>query len=773
MKQFQRKIIHQALFGATGAVLLLASGQAAASCTSVTVTGNTTVSTTTTNCYTADGITSAPTITVTGSGVVNNTPTAGTASAPINGITIDNATGNTTIGAISNAGTIKGDYGIDTNLLSHANTTTIASITNTGTISGTGVANNAFGIGLHYNTVITGDINNSGSITAPATGGVGIGLWGTPSTGNTGVVVNGSIINSGTVSAGAYGIAMWPANVQGGIVNTGTINGTTDGILAGGATTTISNGITNAAGSTISGGTYGVTIQGGATVSGGINNSGVISGGTASVLITGSGTSVDAITVTGNDTAQFTNGSGGAGTVDAVNTPMSVASGATYSIINSNHYIVPSFTNNGTMNFGAGNTATVTGNFVNQGVFNVGVNSTTSYGKLVVNGTGSTATLNNGSFGIMSSSNLVVLNTYAGVITTTGGIDSAYTTKTGVFTKNGISYNYSFLQNGNNIDLYIPSIAAPIGTQASVQNNVAPLQSNFKIQNTALANGLNYDCTYFDVNNVCVSGGARYTGVSASSGLTDFSALAIAAYRPDPNFRVGAFIDQNLSMSNAGGTVSMKNNLPLMGLFAAWKQNQDDTGAEVKVSAAYGQKYATVTRSVVANSEPGSGTAPLTSQGAQLVAKYGFGVAEDTVVAPYVGLRYSQNNMGGYTEGTSASVVNPLTYNALNTNATTALAGVGASYTGIAKTKLFGTAGVEYDTNTQNGTYTATGAYNMTGLSSINFNPNPVSTRPTASLGAQYNVQKNQRIGLTGIYRQESYQASSSATAILTYTVDM
>ena len=112
----------------------------------------------------------------------------------------------------------------------------------------------------------------------------------------------------------------------------------------------------------------------------------------------------------------------------------------------------------------------------------------------------------------------------------------------------------------------------------------------------------------------------------------------------------------------------------------------------------------------------------------------------------------------------------PLTYSALNTNATTALAGLGVSYHFIPKATVFASAGVESDTNTANGTYSATG---VMGLTPINFNPNPIKTRPTATLGAFYDIEKNQRLGITGIYRQEPFQAMSTTTVMATYTVGL
>lgn len=146
------------------------------------------------------------------------------------------------------------------------------------------------------------------------------------------------------------------------------------------------------------------------------------------------------------------------------------------------------------------------------------------------------------------------------------------------------------------------------------------------------------------------------------------------------------------------------------------------------------------------------------------------GGGTDVIVSPYVGMRYTQNNMDGYTEAISSSVTAPLTYSALNTNATTALAGVGARYRFIPQATAFASVGVETDTNTSNGTYSATG---ITGLTAVNFNPNPVKTRATATLGAYYDIEKNQRLGIAGIYRQEPYQSVQTTTVMATYTIGL
>jgi hypothetical protein len=55
----------------------------------------------------------------------------------------------------------------------------------------------------------------------------------------------------------------------------------------------------------------------------------------------------------------------------------------------------------------------------------------------------------------------------------------------------------------------------------------------------------------------------------------------------------------------------------------------------------------------------------------------------------------------------------------------------------------------------------------------VSFNGNPVRTRPTATLGAYYDIAKNQRVGVTGIYRKEVYQAVSTTTVMATYAIGL
>lgn len=397
--------------------------------------------------------------------------------------------------------------------------------------------------------------------------------------------------------------------------------------------------------------------------------------------------------------------------------------------------------------------------------YNIIVRSASYYGQLVIdNPRGATrfGIYGGGVDGVAAST--LTKGTYSSVFS---GITS--TNLTGATSGNYNGFTWRLNNSSGTIWDLIVTGASTVDTQQSLNNTASVLQGTYTLQNTVMVNGFTYDCSLFDKNGICVSAGGRNTTVQAQ-GINNTSGLLIASYRLDKNnSRIGAWVDQNLSVSGPG-TVQLGNSTPMIGLFGVWSQRPDGVGAEVKVSAAYGQKSATITRQVVGTSEAGSGGSQLISQGAQVVAKYGFAVLPDIVISPYAGVRYTQNNMGGYTEAATSAVTAPLTYSALNTNATTALAGAEARYRGIPKTTLLASAGVETDTNTSNGSYSATG---ITGLTPVSFNPNPVKTRPTATVGAFYDIEKNQRLGITGIYRQEPFQAVSTTTVLVTYTIGL
>jgi hypothetical protein len=308
-----------------------------------------------------------------------------------------------------------------------------------------------------------------------------------------------------------------------------------------------------------------------------------------------------------------------------------------------------------------------------------------------------------------------------------------------------------------------------IDTNNALQQTTNALQGQFGNQQNAVITGLTYDCNLFGENNVCISTGGRNT-LNSDPTINTVSALLIGGYRINDAFRVGAYLDQNLSATSPNSITNMSNSTPMGGIFGVWNQKADRTGLEVKTSLGYNSKSMTVTRPVVGTSEAGSGSTNLTSQGAAINFKYGIELGNKTIVSPYAGLRYTTTKMGGYTEGASFSVLYPLAYSSLSMNATTALAGIGATYKLDEQWSFMGSGGVEVDTQTSVGSYTVT---NYAGLNPVTLNPTPNNVRPTATLAAYYAVDKNARIGLTGMYRQDSFTGMSSTTGLITYTIGL
>lgn len=612
-------------------------------------------------------------------------------------------------------------------------------------------------------SVVTGfnPIFDSGTLTV-ANGDSSSQTFSVRSTGGTITIASGTATLSGVISDQT-------ANANGGLRKSGA------GILI------LSGANTYTGGTTISAGTLQISADnnlgaasGGVTLSGGkllIANTIstarniVLSTGTTSSIETSSGETytINGI-ISGAGSVNFTGGSVSLTAANTFSGSAGISGAATLALINASTIANASAVTvtNGTFDISGAN-----GNINLGGTYTQGSNGNLSMGfapvdnqRLVIAGAATLAgglTIN-GSAGTYRPGRytLITGNSLSGTF-------GSLTTDLPSFTR----LDYGLAYDSLNVYLILnPDLA---DTQQSLVNTASVLQGTFTLQNSVMVNGFTYDCPVFDKHGVCVSVGGRNTTVQAQ-GINNTSGLLIASYRLDKNnSRIGAWIDQNLSVSGPG-TVQLGNSTPMMGIFGVWSERPDDLGAEVKIGAAYGQKDVTVTRQIVGTSEPGSGGSQLVTQGVQLTAKYGFGLPASFIVSPYAGMRYTQNNMGGYTEATSAAVFAPLTYSALNTNATTALAGAEIKYKGIINTTLFASGGVETDTNTSNGTYSATG---LNGLTPVNFNPNPVKTRPTATLGGYYDITKSQRFGVTGIYRQEPFQAVSTTTVIATYTIGL
>jgi hypothetical protein len=290
--------------------------------------------------------------------------------------------------------------------------------------------------------------------------------------------------------------------------------------------------------------------------------------------------------------------------------------------------------------------------------------------------------------------------------------------------------------------------------------------------------GLNYDCSTFGENNVCLSTGGRTSHVFNKSDAFDGqkpmmeSALLIGAYRIDPTIRLGGWIDQNINTQNAN--IKMSNPIPMFGIFGVYDPSGNNTEWQLKASASYSEKDLNITRQQLQNTEAGYGKTTFKGLAAQLDVAYTFaGLVPNTFVSPTVGVRYYSGHTNDYSEESTSTVQVPVSYNKFKEASGVAFAGLKLDGDILPQLKYSASAGVETDVKKNNPTYSGTSS--IFGLSSFNLqgNSSPRDTRAYANAGLGYIIDKTQSINFGVYYREDQFRNIESFSSILTYTIGL
>lgn len=390
--------------------------------------------------------------------------------------------------------------------------------------------------------------------------------------------------------------------------------------------------------------------------------------------------------------------------------------------------------------------------------YNLVILSPSDYGKLSAVASGGSTT-----FGIYNGS-VVAPGTYEDVLT---GLNAAQLNNTsGTYNQ----YAWTLQFDGVNYDLVFVANQPPgptaVDTQSAMRTNAVGLRSAFAVQTAYLNPGLSYDCALFDSKGVCVAASGRSTSVQGPAD-TAVSGIVTLSYRVRPTLRLGGYVEQTLN-ATGDANVRIHRGNPDVGLFAVWNAQADGDGAQVRLAHRQGQKKVDITRPVVASSEPGSGTADLTSRGTQLTLSHGVRVNETWRISPYVGVRAIQIERGAYAETASASVTAPLSYGELKERSVSVL--LGSHFAGriAPRLTLTGFLGVEHDQSRKSSDY---GAMGVTALESFDFNENVRKTRPVASLGFLVDFDKTHQLSAQWVYRKEAFTSTATNTALVTYAV--
>ena len=467
-----------------------------------------------------------------------------------------------------------------------------------------------------------------------------------------------------------------------------------------------------------------------------------------------------------------------------VNTGILSASQNYQGVIEIQNNTIGSITNLGTITGGNSNIANSSGTLTtlnnSQGVgnvsgaltyrtrlptnYNIIVNSTSGYGKLAVtSGTGSMA------FGVYSSSTLTS-NLYTDVLS--GVSSSSISNLTGSTVTGTLGlFNWTLqdLDENSTWDLLVTSNGPAIAdTMSSLIDQSNKLRQVFNNQTNIANNSLNYDCSLFSANNMCVAIGGRYSKYDFD-GQHNTADVLVLGYKVNPNFRVGAHMDQKLNRSNLTG-ISLDNKTPMFGLMAVYNENPNGLGLQVKVANSYQDQDITATRTVFSTSEAGSGKTNLKTQNYLAELSYNIKTDDNLISSPYAGVRNSKIKQAGYTESTTTAVTDPLTYNALKDKSNTLLIGIREKYKVDNNVSVFGSVGVEKDFNHSVDNYSASDV-NNSGITAINFNSDIKKTRGTGTVGANYNFTPTSMVSASFNYTQLPYQTTDAKNVYINYSV--
>ena len=654
--------------------------------------------------------------------------------------------------------------------------TTGVTLTNTFTVDSNGMT-----IDQNGNTgTFSGIISGTGAVTIANTatgGGVTFSAVNTY-TGGTIITTGAALTNAGTIgnvtnaggftnSAGATAGAITNNSVAVNSGTTGTVtNSGTFGNNASGTTGTVTN-----SGTFLNSGTTGnVTNNANATFN---NNA---SGTTGDVFNSGSFTN-EGVAGFINNLSVFTN-SGTTGQV--ANEGTFTNSGSTSDVVNSG-----TFNNSGTA-----------GPVTNSGTFNLTgngtvtsiVNNGTIQAPAVFNATGAGPTVNVTSYSQNPFGSTVLYWTNAGVqqltVTGTANLAGDLQLNQQVGTEFRPSYGYhGILTAGTVTGKYdtltlSPDNVSPLGhrlvysdtdvklevtpSSAYTMNSINQTADNLSNINTLkmanLGGGLNYDCSMFGENGMCISTGSRFT--TDGAGKIQSGSLTIAK-KFDKHWRAGVFADKSFGNLVMGNVTDSSN--PLVGVFANWNADGDGEGWTVSVAAATASSKVSVNREGSLYSESAQGKTTTSGNAYQVKTSYTQPLTNRTNISPYVGIRQTNFTTNGYTE-TGAQY--PITYNGITQNKTDLLAGVNVSHDFDDKWSGFVSAGVI--TNLVNKQGTLSGTSNIIGLQNVSTNlTNPGGTTPVIGAGVSYDITPTQVLGLSLGYQQ---QAGIKSGAI-TYTI--
>lgn len=632
-------------------------------------------------------------------------------------------TGTKVTGAISNAGIIDvGQTGINLDSLAGP----IASLS-----YGGGIKAGVDGVRINA-TSVTGGISNIAGTEITA-GRYGISLTGTGSA--------ASFLNYGTITADTAAMhaeAGWTINGDVANYSSNSLLGKGDGIRLTG--TTVTGDLTNTGRIAVDG--DGVSLSG-ASLKGKIVNTGTVNAGRTGFALADSG-AISAFdnfgTITGGTTGISSTGSTRIGTLTNAQGVGNEASGLAYSgtLPTSYHIVIDG----------------------------------SSYGQLFVAPENHSGVM---TFAISPLSQGVAPRTYSTVLT---GMNPADLTNPGgvVYTFD-VGLLYLRQQAGSETiwDLVMeyfytgPDIPETLETADDARQATNRV---FSGRRAALAAAMQYDCDRFDIRGLCVELADRVTD---DAGELTGAAVVNAALRLAEDFRLGAFLDQQLTQTDGTirhGTARLRQSydMPLLGAYLGYRQNADGTGLQARVSGGYQSGRLDIRRGALAESEAGEDETDLTAWFGFGTLGYGIALGDGLLLTPYAALQYTDVTRDGYGEDRTEETLHPLSYDGYHERALTLGAGLELSAMLSADVGFEAALGLEYDLSRSANDFSGTSP--ITGLETFSLDHDdgdPAEIRPAGMMSLFYDLTPTRRISATAIAGQDLWSEDFQATALLAF----
>ena len=336
--------------------------------------------------------------------------------------------------------------------------------------------------------------------------------------------------------------------------------------------------------------------------------------------------------------------------------------------------------------------------------------------------------------------------------------NSNYAEAWGVSSDGSIVVGYSQVMGKMHAFVYRNSMVDVNNTYDALGDNGRQLSSIMNLKTSLIVSDLDSDCSTFGEHNMCVSvGGSRYTGTEDNT-ASQTGAKFTAAYRLTDKLRAGVILDWGFNATNPSNFNDSK--APLYGAFAVYG---GEAGGYLRLSAMTNKTNATITRTVLNDTEAGQGNTNIRSFGLQAEAGYGMKISKYNL-KPYLAIRRTNVTRLGYVESSGASC--PVTYN--DTASDLSTYAVGARADGMLAENFgvnFG-AGFEHDLDTRNSSYTGTidtmGGFDL-GAPTMN------KTRPFGSVGVFYKMGAAQRLSAGLDVRKQTYENALGKLFSMTY----